>query len=103
MQIHQTTLTYDELPSVMLLLDTTIFMWIVLISTLALVIWLGMKFWQYHSLPKVIAKKKNMAQTQFIFWLCMLGLVWKELWVLAVLAITIDWSLVQQWIRGTRQ
>ena len=43
-----------------------------------------------------------MHQAKLIFWLCMLGLIWKPLWVIAVIAIVTDWDKAQLWFKGTR-
>ena len=102
MEIHSTSLEYDQLPSVMPLLDSAIFMWFVVIVTSGVFVWIAAKLWMIHSIPKHLAKEKGLAQAKLIFWLCILGLAWKPLWVLAVLAIVTDWDKAQQWIRGSR-
>lgn len=102
MKIHETALLYEQLPSVYGLLDSLIFMWFVVLVTVALIAWGLAKLWQVHSMPKHLAKEKGLAQAKLVFWLCLLGLAWKPLWVLAVLAIVTDWDKVQLWIKGTR-
>ncbi|MGS0693822.1 Mg2+ and Co2+ transporter [Shewanella sp. 0m-4] len=102
MKIHDTDLVYESLPSVMVLLDSVAFMWVVTLITVAIFAWTGLKLWHLHSLPKYLAKERGMQQAKLVFWLCMLGLFWKPLWVLAVIAIVTDWDRVQQWIKGTR-
>ncbi len=102
MQIHSTTLVYESLPSVYKLLESEILMWFVVLVTVAIISWALAKLWHIHSIPKHLAKEKGLAQAKLIFWLCILGLAWKPLWVLAVLAIVTDWDKVQEWIRGTK-
>ncbi|WP_394201225.1 Mg2+ and Co2+ transporter [Shewanella waksmanii] len=102
MKIHPTELLYEQTPSVMRLLESVGFMWFITIVTIAIFSWVLLKLWHLHSLPKYLAKEKGMRQAKLVFWLCMLGLAWKPLWVLAVIAIVTDWDRVQEWIRGTR-
>ncbi|USD43398.1 Mg2+ and Co2+ transporter [Vibrio sp. SCSIO 43135] len=102
MIIHNTSLTYDSLPTVYALLDTPVFMWAIVIFTAALLCWVLKKLWYIHSLPKIKAKELGLGQAKLVFWLCILGLAWKPLWVLAVLAIVTDWDKVQGWIKEAR-
>ncbi|WP_394230354.1 Mg2+ and Co2+ transporter [Shewanella colwelliana] len=102
MHIHSTSLTYESLPSVYRLLDSIGFMWFVVLITLGIIVWVATKLWHIHSIPKHLAKEKGLAQAKLVFWLCVLGLIWKPLWILAVLAIVTDWDKVQLWIRGTK-
>ena len=102
MRIHETNLVYENLPSVMTLLDSVAFMWFVTLVTLGIFSWIALKLWHLHSLPKYLANERGMQQAKLIFWLCMLGIVWKPLWVLAVIAIVTDWDKAQEWIKGTR-
>ncbi len=102
MQIHSTTLTYDQLPSVYGLLESIIFMWFIVIVTLAITTWILSKLWHIHSIPKHVAKERNLPQEKLVFWLCILGLAYKPLWVLAVLSIVIDWQRIQEWLRGVK-
>ena len=102
MKIHNTDLVYENLPSVMTLLDSVAFMWVVTLITIGIFSWATLKLWHLHSLPKYLAKEQGMQQAKLVFWLCMLGLFWKPLWVLAVIAIVTDWDRAQEWIRGTR-
>ncbi|HFQ5113983.1 Mg2+ and Co2+ transporter [Vibrio vulnificus] len=103
MKIHATTLHYDAYPSVYPLLEALPFMWFVVIVTVAIFVWVAAKLWHVHSIPKYVAKEKGLEQAKLVFWLCILGLMYKPLWVLAVLAIVTDWDKLQQWIRGARQ
>ncbi len=102
MKIHATTLLYEELPSVYKLLDSLVFMWFVVLVTVGIISWCLAKLWHVHSIPKHLAKEKGLAQAKLVFWLCILGLAWKPLWVLAVLAIVTDWDKVQLWLKGAR-
>ncbi|MCE2572380.1 Mg2+ and Co2+ transporter [Motilimonas eburnea] len=102
MKIHPTTLDYEAYPSVFPLLESMVFMWFVIVVTVAIAVWVIAKLWQVHSIPKHLAKERGLAQAKLVFWLCLLGLVFKPLWVLAVIAIVTDWDKVQHWIRGTR-
>ncbi|WP_394130116.1 Mg2+ and Co2+ transporter [Shewanella maritima] len=102
MRINDTTLIFEETPSVYMLLQSTEFMWFIVIFTIALLTWVTAKLWQIHSIPKHLAKEKGLAQAKLVFWLSILGLAWKPLWVLAVIAIVTDWDKVQDWIKGTR-
>lgn len=102
MEIHPTTLTYDAYPSVYPLLESIAFMWFVIIVTVAIAVWVIAKLWHIHSIPKHVAKERDLAQAKLVFWLCLLGLVYKPLWMLAVIAIVTDWDRVQLWIKGTR-
>ncbi len=100
MKIHPTTLTYEHYPSVYGLLESHIFMWFVVIVTVGIAIWVIAKLWHIHSIPKHLAKEKGLSQAKLIFWLCILGLFYKPLWIFAVLAIVTDWEKIQQWIKG---
>lgn len=102
MLIHPTQFTYQNYPSVYPLLESIEFMWFVIIVTLAIAIWVIAKLWHIHSIPKHLAKERGLAQAKLVFWLCLLGLVFKPLWILAVIAIVTDWDKVQYWIKGTR-
>ncbi|MDF2153545.1 Mg2+ and Co2+ transporter [Vibrio sp. CAU 1672] len=102
MEIHPTTLTYDTYPSVYPLLESIAFMWFVVIVTVAIAVWVIAKLWHIHSLPKHLAKERGLAQAKLVFWLCLLGLAYKPLWILAVIAIVTDWDKAQLWIKGTR-
>lgn len=102
MKIHPTALEYQAYPSVYPLLESVIFMWFVIIVTVGIAVWVLAKLWHVHSIPKHLAKERGLAQAKLVFWLCLLGLVYKPLWVLAVIAIVTDWDKVQNWIRGTR-
>ncbi len=100
MKIHPTELEYDQLPSIYGLLESIGFMWFVVVITIAIAVWVLNKLWYIHSIPKHLAKEKGLAQAKLVFWLCILGLFYKPLWVLAVLAIVTDWDKVQQWLKG---
>ncbi|WP_028863261.1 hypothetical protein [Psychromonas aquimarina] len=100
MKIHPTNLTYEHYPSVYGLLESTAFMWFVVIVTVGIALWVISKLWYVHSIPKHLAKDKGLAQAKLVFWLCILGLFFKPLWILAVLAIVTDWNKLQQWIKG---
>lgn len=102
MIIHSTSLTYEALPTVYPLLNTPIFMWAIVIFTVLLLCWVLKKLWYIHSLPKMKAKEEGLAQAKLIFWLCIMGLVWKPLWIAAVIAIVTDWSKIQHWLKGAR-
>ncbi|QFU21373.1 Mg2+ and Co2+ transporter [Shewanella eurypsychrophilus] len=102
MKIHDTSLTFDDMPSLMVLLDSVAFMWFIALVTVSIFSWVAIKLWHLHSLPKYMAKEKGMHQAKLIFWLCMLGLIWKPLWVIAVIAIVTDWDKAQLWFKGTR-
>lgn len=102
MKIHDTDLIYTNLPGTIGLLNSVAFMWVITVVTVGVFCWVAIKLWHLHSLPKYLAKERGMQQAKLVFWLCMLGLFWKPLWVLAVIAIVTDWDKVQQWIRGTR-
>ncbi len=102
MKIHPTELHYDQLPSIYPLLEATGFMWFVVVITIAILVWVLNKLWYIHSLPKHLAKEKGLGQAKLIFWLCMIGLFYKPLWIIAVLIIVTDWNKVQQWIRGVQ-
>ena len=65
-------------------------------------IWAIAKLWSLHSIPKALAKEKGFRQGKLVFWLCMLGLIWKPLWVLAVMAVVIDWDALADWLRSLR-
>ncbi|MGS0725276.1 Mg2+ and Co2+ transporter, partial [Shewanella sp. 0m-11] len=71
MKIHDTDLVYESLPSIMVLLDSVAFMWVVTLITVAIFAWTGLKLWQLHSLPKYLAKERGMQQAKLVFWLCM--------------------------------
>ncbi|MBW3695173.1 Mg2+ and Co2+ transporter [Vibrio sp. T187] len=102
MKIHQSSLSYESLPSVYQLLDTPIFMWVIALSTIALFAWVLNRLWFIHSIPKSKAKELNLGQSKLVFWLCILGIAWKPLWVAAVLAIVTDWDKVQLWLKEAR-
>ncbi|MEG3219655.1 Mg2+ and Co2+ transporter [Vibrio gigantis] len=102
MKIHSTLLEYESLPTVYKLLESIEFFWFVVVFTIAIVSWVVAKLWHIHSIPKHLAKEKGLAQAKLVFWMCILGLFWKPLWVVAVLAIVTDWDKVQEWIAGTR-
>lgn len=104
MKIHETTLEYQEevLPTVMPLLESHAFFWLVVLVTVGIFTWVAAKLWHIHSIPKYLAKEKGYSQAKLVFWLCILGLIWKPLWVLAVLTIVTDWDKVQQWIKEAR-
>ncbi len=102
MQIHPTSLEFESLPSIYALLDSIVFMWFIILVTVGIISWVAAKIWHIHSIPKHLAKEKGLAQAKLIFWMCILGLVWKPLWVLAVLAIVTDWDKVQTWFRGAQ-
>jgi hypothetical protein len=77
-------------------------MWVVTTATVLLFVWIAAKLWHIHSIPKKLAKEKNLSQAKFVIWLCLLGLIWKPLWVVAVLTIVIDWDKFQLWIKEAR-
>ena len=84
------------------LLDSVLFFWLVVLVTTGLFAWLAWKLWSLHSIPKQIAKKQGWSQARLVFWLCMLGLIWKPLWVVAVVLVVIDWDALANWIRKLR-
>ncbi|WP_432469367.1 Mg2+ and Co2+ transporter [Agarivorans sp. QJM3NY_29] len=92
MVIHPTTFHYQHYPTVYGLLESLAFMWFVVLVTLGIAIWLIAKLWHIHSIPKHLAQEQGLAQAKLIFWLCILGLFYKPLWILAVLAIVTDWE-----------
>lgn len=100
MQIHSTSLIYEHYPSIYPVLESVVFMWVLVIVSLSVAGWVVSKLWYIHSIPKHLAKERGLGQAKLIFWLCILGLFYKPLWILAVLAIVIDWEKLQQWIRG---
>lgn len=102
MLIHPTNLTYKTYPSVYPLLESIEFMWFVVVVTVAIAVWVVAKLWHIHSIPKHLAKERGLAQAKLVFWLCLLGLVYKPLWILAVIAIVTDWDKVQLWLKGAR-
>lgn len=102
MVIHPINLEYEHLPEVMGLLDSMAFYWFIVLLTLSIVIWLIATLWTLHSLPKKLAKEKDFAQVKLVFWLAMLGLIWKPLWILAVMAVVIDWNALTNWLRSLR-
>ncbi|WP_239502677.1 Mg2+ and Co2+ transporter [Vibrio astriarenae] len=77
-------------------------MWFVVVVTVAIAVWVIAKLWHIHSIPKHLAKERGLAQAKLVFWLCLLGLVYKPLWILAVIAIVTDWDKVQLWLKGAR-
>jgi len=101
-KIHPTTFEYEHLPAVMGLLDSVAFFWFVVLFTMVLLIWLIAKLWSLHSIPKVLAREKGYTQGRLVFWLTMLGMIWKPLWVLAVLAVVVDWDALANWLRRLR-
>ncbi|GLS82795.1 Mg2+ and Co2+ transporter [Paraferrimonas haliotis] len=102
MKIHPSSLEFEQLPSVYPLLDSVGFMWFVILVTLGIVIWCIAKLWQVHSIPKKLAKERGMSQASLVFWLCIMGLFVKPLWIIAVLIIVTDWDKIQQWIKGAQ-
>lgn len=84
------------------LLDSVLFFWFVVLVTTGLFAWLAWKLWSLHSIPKQIAKKQGWSQAKLVFWLCMLGLIWKPLWIVAVVLVVIDWDALANWIRKLR-
>jgi len=102
-KIHQTTLEYEKIPPLIGLLDSNVFFWFIVIVTSSFFIWAIAKFWSLHSIPKVLAKEKGFRQGKLVFWLCMLGLIWKPLWILAVMAVVIDWDAFEDWVRSLRE
>jgi len=101
-KIHQTNLEYEHLPTLIGLLDSHIFFWVIVLVTTSVFIWAIAKLWSLHSIPKVLAKEKGFRQGKLVFWLCMLGLIWKPLWILAVMAVVIDWGAFEDWVRSLR-
>ncbi len=102
MKIYPATLEYEQLPSVMGLLNSVAFYWFVVLVTTGVFVWLIAKLWSLHSIPKVLAKEKGYAQGRLVFWLCMLGLIWKPLWILAVMAVVVDWDALTDWLRSLK-
>ncbi len=49
MKIHETTLLYEQLPSVYTLLDSTLFMWVIVLITVGIISWCLAKLWHVHS------------------------------------------------------
>lgn len=99
MEIHDIYYDYSALPSdaVMLLLESSLFMWLIVIVTVGMVVWLVTKAWQIHCIPKKQAS--GSAQAKLVIWLSLLGLFWKPLWLLAVILILIDWQAMATWLR----
>ena len=103
MKIHPSY--YDEYvdpPRIMGVLDSTVFFWLVVIVTLAMLSWLAWKLWELHSVPKRLSRERGWKQARLVFWLTLLGLVWKPLWVLAVILVATDWDAFADWIRSLR-
>ncbi len=100
MNIHPTTLTYEQYPSVYNILQSTVFMWFIVVVTLGIFAWTLSKLWYIHSIPKHLAKERGLSQAKLVFWLCILGMFYKPLWVIAVLTIVTDWDKIQNWLRG---
>jgi hypothetical protein len=100
MLIHETGFTYALMPSVMGLLNSHIFFWFVVLVTVGVVVFLAAKLWHLHSIPKY--QSKGMSQAKLVFWMTLLGLFFKPLWIFAVACIVIDWTALQNWIRGTK-
>lgn len=100
MKIHATEMEWTQVPAIMPLLDSPMFMWVLLLVTLALVLFLASQFWKLHSLPKKLAKER--AQGRFVFWLCIFGLWFKPLWVLAALLMVVDWEALRVWFVGDK-
>jgi hypothetical protein len=99
MKIHSTDLTYEAYPKVMPLLETPVFMWLILFITLGIMFFVLKKLWNVHSIPKHLAKERGYSQAKLVFWLCILGLAWKPLWIAAVLMMVVDWTALQNWFR----
>jgi hypothetical protein len=82
------------------LLDSVVFFWFVVLVTTGIFVWLAWNLWKLHSIPKQISKREGWSQARLVFWLCMLGLIWKPLWVIAVIVVVIDWDALANWIRS---
>jgi hypothetical protein len=103
MTIHPSPYTeYVNPPAIMGLLDSVVFFWLVVILTMGIFAFIAWKLWGLHSIPKQLAKQRGWKQAQLVFWLCMLGLIWKPLWVAAVVLVVIDWEALADWIRALR-
>ncbi|SET09374.1 Mg2+ and Co2+ transporter [Thalassotalea agarivorans] len=100
MNIHETSLAYNELPSVMALLDSVAFFWVIIIVTTGIFAFVAWKLWQLHCIPKKIAKEKGLPQANLIFWLSICGLFFKPLWILAILLMAIDYTALRTWLKG---
>ena len=59
MQIHPTSLEFENLPSVYALLDSIVFMWFIILVTVGIISWVAAKIWHIHSIPKHLAKEKG--------------------------------------------
>ncbi|RJG38303.1 Mg2+ and Co2+ transporter [Motilimonas pumila] len=64
------------------------------VTTLGLVVW---GYWKLHALPKKHAA--HTGQPKLVFWLCMLGFFYNNLWIAAVLIVVTDWSKISQWLK----
>ena len=100
MKIHPTTLEYENTPGIIGLLDSNGFFWFIVLVTVSTFIWAIWKLWKLHSLPKYQAKDKGYSQGRLVFWLCMIGLFVKPLWILAIILVVIDWDALRNWLRG---
>lgn len=101
MKIHPSPYDqYVDPPTIMGLLDSTAFFWFVVVVTVAMLFWLALKLWELHSIPKKLAREKGWKQARLVFWLTLLGLIWKPLWVLAVILVVTDWVAFADWIRA---
>ena len=101
MKIHPSP--YDEYvdpPAIVALLDSIAFFWFVVLVTVILFSWIAWKLWELHSVPKKISKELGWRQARLVFWLTMLGLIWKPLWVIAVILVVLDWDALADWIRA---
>ncbi|CAK3538241.1 Mg2+ and Co2+ transporter [Vibrio crassostreae] len=100
MKIHEITMEYKELPSVIALLESMPFYWVIITVTLGVFIVISAKLWHLHSLPKYASK--GTAQGKVVFWMTALGLFYKPLWIIAVITVLVDWDAIQRWIKETR-
>lgn len=104
MKIHPSPYEqYVDPPTIMALLDSTAFFWFVVVATVTMFFWLSLKLWELHSIPKKLAREKGWKQARLVFWLTLLGLIWKPLWVLAVILVVTDWVAVADWIRALQR
>ena len=103
MKIHDSPYNYYlDPPGIMGLLDSVIFFWFIILVTLGIFSWLAWKLWTIHSLPKTIAKQRGWRQARLVFWLSILGLIWKPLWIIAVVLVVLDWDALADWIRSVQ-
>jgi hypothetical protein len=100
MKIHPSPYDqYVDPPTIMAVLDSIAFFWLIVSVTLVMFSWLAWKLWQLHSIPKRFARERGWRQARLMFWLTLLGLIWKPLWILAVILVVTDWEALADWIR----